>query len=197
MNMHVVAKVGRPWKYHVGQVIGAWTLVQHDKNKHWVCRCACGTLRSIKPAEAVWRKGCNSCNRTYRRYMGHKSELYRPAPPPEPPQHRVTVAECRQLVGEFFRIPKEDMLSPRRCLKYARPRQMAMALAREFTTASFPLIGKHFGRDHTTAIHAVARIRDLEKTSPRIADRMENFRLAIQTFKAQQAVTLSNDVGPI
>lgn len=101
------------------------------------------------------------------------------------------MAECRQIVGEFYRIPKDVFLSQTRQRHVARPRQMAMTLAREMTDASFPAIARHFGlTDHTSAIHARNRIYDLSDYSVHIAQNMEHFRLMLATYKAQQEVTL-------
>lgn len=99
----------------------------------------------------------------------------------------ITVSDCRHLVGEWYRIPKAVMIGPDRRRKYARPRQMAMVLAREATGASLPRIGTHFGgRDHTTVIHARRRIKELEGKSEKLRLAMENFRLIMLTYKFQQ-----------
>lgn len=104
---------------------------------------------------------------------------------------QITMAECRQIVGEYYLIPKDIMLSPSKMRKIARPRQMAMTLAREFTNNSLPAIARHFHRgDHTTVLHAQRAVYELEEYSFFIAQNMENFRLALLTYKAQQEVTL-------
>lgn len=92
---------------------------------------------------------------------------------------RITVADCRRLVGTHYRIPKELMVSRVRKRKIARPRQMAMVLACEFTDASTTAIGAHFERDHTTVLHAKWRIRDLEEWKPQVREAMDEFRRAL------------------
>lgn len=97
----------------------------------------------------------------------------------------ITISDCRRVVGEHYKITREVMQGTGRKRKFARPRQMAMTLAREFTGASYPKISASFGRrDHTTAIHALHRIRDLEKINPEVRDAMEGFRSALETIKA-------------
>ena len=80
------------------------------------------------------------------------------------------------------------MTGPSKKRKIARPRMMAMTLARELTSASFPAIAAHFGRtDHTTPISAKNRIHDLETWFEPVRIDMENFRLVLLTYKHQQA----------
>lgn len=106
----------------------------------------------------------------------------------------ITVADCRHLVGEFYRIPKGVMLSRTRVRNVARPRQMAMTLAREMTDASFPAIGRHFNiKDHTTALKGRQRIYELERENARVRSAMANFRIVLLTFKAQREVTLMGE----
>lgn len=104
----------------------------------------------------------------------------------------ITVSECREVVGTYFRIRKETMVGPKKKIKIARPRQMAMTLAREIVVVngrpiSFPNIVKQFGRkDHTTAICAMKRIRFLEAERPAVRTEMDGFRLTLLTWKYQQ-----------
>ena len=73
-----------------------------------------------------------------------------------------TVAEIQAKVSERFRIPRIEMISARRAREVARPRQVAMYLAKQLTTLSLPNIGKHFGnRDHTTVMHACRQVERL------------------------------------
>lgn len=77
---------------------------------------------------------------------------------------RITVAEIQQRVCEHFGVPLGAMTSARRCREEARPRQVAMALCKEFTPRSLPEIGRLFGnRDHTTVLHAIRQIEKLRK----------------------------------
>nr|WP_037522805.1 chromosomal replication initiator protein DnaA [Sphingomonas sp. Mn802worker] len=80
-------------------------------------------------------------------------------------QRRVTIDEIQKLVSEHFEIKQIDLLSARRARAVARPRQIAMYLAKRMTTRSLPEIGRKFGgRDHSTVIHAVRRIEELRDT---------------------------------
>ena len=66
------------------------------------------------------------------------------------------------ISGVFYKIKPSDILSKRRSRSIARPRQVAMALAKELTSHSLPEIGEAFGgRDHTTVLHAVRKIQEL------------------------------------
>ena len=76
----------------------------------------------------------------------------------------VTVESIQNLVASHFHLTIEELLSPRRSRSLARPRQMAMYLAKQLTTNSLPDIGRKFSnRDHTTVIHAVKKIDELIK----------------------------------
>ena len=82
--------------------------------------------------------------------------------PPLPYENRLTVADIQEQVARFFRIPLIEMKSARRSREVARPRQIAMYLAKKLTTQSLPEIGRRFGgRDHTTVIHAIKRVESL------------------------------------
>ena len=77
-------------------------------------------------------------------------------------QRRVTIEQIQKLVSEHFELKPLDMVSARRARAVARPRQIAMYLAKRLTTRSLPEIGRKFGgRDHSTVIHAVRRIEAL------------------------------------
>ena len=77
-------------------------------------------------------------------------------------QRRVTIDEIQKRVGEHFDLKPLDLVSSRRARAVARPRQIAMYLAKRLTTRSLPEIGRKFGgRDHSTVIHAVKRIEEL------------------------------------
>jgi chromosomal replication initiator protein len=75
---------------------------------------------------------------------------------------RTYVSQVQEAVAGHFEIKLSDMLSDRRAVHIARPRQIAMALCRDMTTSSLPDIGRRFGnRDHSTVIHACKRIAEL------------------------------------
>jgi chromosomal replication initiator protein len=79
-------------------------------------------------------------------------------------QRRVTIDEIQRTVAEHFRIRQSEMTSARRAREVARPRQVAMYLAKLLTQRSLPEIGRRFGgRDHTTVIHAVRQIEKLRQ----------------------------------
>jgi chromosomal replication initiator protein len=83
----------------------------------------------------------------------------------------VTIENIQKTVAEYFKIRVADLLSKRRSRSIARPRQVAMALARELTNHSFPEIGDAFGgRDHTTVIHACDRVKDLREMERRASE---------------------------
>ena len=76
----------------------------------------------------------------------------------------VTVDKIQNTVSNYFNISLNDMLSQRRSRPLARPRQIAMFLAKRLTTRSLPEIGRRFAnRDHTTVIHAVKTITKLSE----------------------------------
>lgn len=78
---------------------------------------------------------------------------------------RVTIDEIQKLVSTHFDLKPVDLVSARRARAVARPRQIAMYLAKRLTTRSLPEIGRKFGgRDHSTVIHAVRRIEELRDT---------------------------------
>ena len=75
---------------------------------------------------------------------------------------RVSIDEIQRRVADYFNIRLSDLLSSRRARQVARPRQVAMYLAKKLTAKSLPAIGREFGgRDHTTVMHAVKRIDEL------------------------------------
>jgi chromosomal replication initiator protein len=87
----------------------------------------------------------------------------------------VTLENIQRVVAEYFKIRVADLLSKRRSRSIARPRQVAMALAKELTRHSLPEIGDAFGgRDHTTVIHAVNRIKELRASEMRVAEDYNN-----------------------
>lgn len=74
----------------------------------------------------------------------------------------VTLDNIQKTVAEYYKVKVADILSKRRSRSIARPRQMAMAMAKELTNHSLPEIGDHFGgRDHTTVIHACRKVKEL------------------------------------
>ncbi|MDE2347307.1 MAG: chromosomal replication initiator protein DnaA [Gammaproteobacteria bacterium] len=83
----------------------------------------------------------------------------------------VTIENIQKTVAEYYKIRIAELLSKRRNRSIARPRQVAMALAKELTNHSLPEIGDAFGgRDHTTVLHACKRIKDLRESERRIGE---------------------------
>ena len=83
----------------------------------------------------------------------------------------ITIENIQKIVTEYYKIRVSDLLSRRRSRNIARPRQMAMALAKELTEHSLPEIGDAFGgRDHTTVLHACRKIGELCDTDGRIRE---------------------------
>ncbi|HEX2581605.1 MAG TPA: chromosomal replication initiator protein DnaA [Dongiaceae bacterium] len=94
---------------------------------------------------------------------------------------RMTVEEIQRRVADHFNIKLSDMQSPRRARQVARPRQIAMFLAKHLTTLSLPDIGRKFGgRDHTTVMHAVRKIEELCTTDTSIAEDVDLLRHRLQ-----------------
>lgn len=81
----------------------------------------------------------------------------------------ITVPNIQKTVADYYQLRMSDLLSPKRSRSVARPRQMAMALAKELTEHSLPELGEAFGgRDHTTVLHACRTIAALRETDGRI-----------------------------
>ncbi|MDG1819535.1 MAG: chromosomal replication initiator protein DnaA [Porticoccaceae bacterium] len=77
----------------------------------------------------------------------------------------VTIDNIQRVVADYYKLKMSDLLSKRRSRSVARPRQVAMALAKELTNYSLPEIGESFGgRDHTTVLHACRKVKELESS---------------------------------
>lgn len=87
----------------------------------------------------------------------------------------VNVDNIQKTVAEYYKIRVADLLSSNRSRNVARPRQLAMALAKELTSHSLPEIGQFFGgRDHTTVLHACRKIQELRESDSRLSDDYAN-----------------------
>jgi len=94
---------------------------------------------------------------------------------------QVTIEEIQKRVAEHYNIKFGDMHSPRRARAVARPRQVAMYLAKALTSRSLPEIGRKFGgRDHTTVMHAVRKVEELRATDPNFNEDVELLRRMIE-----------------
>ena len=86
-------------------------------------------------------------------------------------ERRVTIEEIQRAVVDHYQLKMSDMASTRRARAVARPRQVAMYLAKQLTPRSLPEIGKKFGgRDHTTVMHAVKQVEKLCEADRTLAD---------------------------
>jgi chromosomal replication initiator protein len=96
-------------------------------------------------------------------------------------ERKVTIDEIIRKVATHYNLRMTDMLSPRRARSVARPRQIAMFLAKTLTSKSLPEIGRRFGgRDHTTVIHAVRKIESLRETDVQISEDVELLRRMLE-----------------
>jgi chromosomal replication initiator protein len=87
----------------------------------------------------------------------------------------VTLDNIQKTVAEYFKIRSSDLLSSKRSRTIARPRQIAMALAKELTNHSLPEIGEAFGgRDHTTVLYATRKVAELRESDTRVAEDYNN-----------------------
>ena len=91
-------------------------------------------------------------------------------------------AEIQRKVAEYFNIKMSDMVSNRRMQNIARPRQVAMFIAKQLTSKSLPEIGRKFGgRDHTTILHAVRKVQELCADDFDFANDVEILKRSLQT----------------
>jgi chromosomal replication initiator protein len=87
----------------------------------------------------------------------------------------VTIDNIQKTVSEYYKIRSSEMLSSKRSRMIARPRQVAMALAKELTNHSLPEIGEAFGgRDHTTVLYATRKVAELRETDQRVSEDYNN-----------------------
>jgi chromosomal replication initiator protein len=93
---------------------------------------------------------------------------------------RITIDEIQRKVAEHYNLRMTDMHSARRARNVARPRQVAMYLAKQLTARSLPEIGRKFGgRDHTTVMHAVRKVEELLDEDAQIAQDVDIIRRAL------------------
>jgi chromosomal replication initiator protein len=94
---------------------------------------------------------------------------------------RVTIEDIQKNVAEYYNIKVAEMSSARRAQMVARPRQVAMYLAKQLTQRSLPEIGRKFGnRDHTTVMHAVKRVDQLRQADAGFAEDVELLRRMLE-----------------
>lgn len=94
---------------------------------------------------------------------------------------KLTIEEIQRKVAEHYNIRLSDMIGPKRLRNIARPRQVAMYLAKQLTPRSLPEIGRRFGgRDHTTIMHGVRKIEELMTLDSQLADDLQLLRRLLQ-----------------
>jgi chromosomal replication initiator protein len=94
----------------------------------------------------------------------------------------ITIENIQKTVAEYYKVKMADLLSKRRSRSVARPRQMAMALAKELTNHSLPEIGDAFGgRDHTTVLHACRVIAEFKQSNQDIEEDYTNLLRTLTT----------------
>jgi len=94
----------------------------------------------------------------------------------------ITIENIQKTVAEYYKVKMADLLSKRRSRSVARPRQMAMALAKELTNHSLPEIGDAFGgRDHTTVLHACRKIVELKQSTQDVEEDYTNLLRILTT----------------
>lgn len=94
----------------------------------------------------------------------------------------VTIDNIQRVVSEYYKVKMSELLSKRRTRSVARPRQVAMALAKELTNHSLPEIGEAFGgRDHTTVLHACRKVKELQETSRDMSEDVKHLLRALTT----------------
>jgi chromosomal replication initiator protein len=94
----------------------------------------------------------------------------------------ITIENIQKTVAEYYKVKMADLLSKRRSRSVARPRQMAMALAKELTNHSLPEIGDVFGgRDHTTVLHACRKIAELKQANQDVEEDFTNLLRILTT----------------
>jgi chromosomal replication initiator protein len=94
---------------------------------------------------------------------------------------KVTIEEIQRKVAEHYNVRLSDLIGPKRMRTIARPRQVAMYLAKQLTPRSLPEIGRRFGgRDHTTIMHGVRKIEELMATDSQLSDDLQMLRRLLQ-----------------
>jgi chromosomal replication initiator protein len=94
---------------------------------------------------------------------------------------KITIEEIQRKVAEHYNVRLSDMIGPKRMRTIARPRQIAMYLAKQLTPRSLPEIGRRFGgRDHTTIMHGVRKIEELMAQDTQMAEDLQMLRRQLQ-----------------
>ncbi len=95
---------------------------------------------------------------------------------------KLTIEEIQRKVAEHYNVRLSDLIGPKRLRTIARPRQVAMYLAKQLTPRSLPEIGRRFGgRDHTTIMHGIRKIEELMATDSQLNDDLQLLRRLLQS----------------
>jgi chromosomal replication initiator protein len=103
-----------------------------------------------------------------------------------------SLRDIEAAVCARFGLTPEILRGPQKHRGIARPRQIVMFLAREMTTLSYPRIGAHFHRDHTTVLFGERRIRELMEKKPKVADYVRECRALVQPREKETARALAS-----
>ena len=96
-------------------------------------------------------------------------------------ERKISIEEIQRKVSDYYNIKISEMVGPKRMRSYARPRQIAMFLAKNLTSRSLPEIGRCFGgRDHTTVMHGVRRVEELRNNDGQVAEDLEMLRRILE-----------------
>lgn len=94
----------------------------------------------------------------------------------------VTIENIQKTVADYYKIQVKDLCSNSRLRAFSRPRQIAMALAKDLTGHSLPEIGEAFGgRDHTTVLHAVRKVKELQQNDDTVREDFTNLMITLST----------------
>ena len=97
-------------------------------------------------------------------------------------ERNITTDTIQKQVADYYKIKLTDLLSPSKSRSVVRPRQIAMSLSKELTSKSLPEIGKDFGgKDHTTVIHAINKVKELIKKDAQLAQDYKNIERALRS----------------
>tara|TARA_B100000749_G_C18440474_1_gene471956 strand:- start:1279 stop:2664 length:1386 start_codon:yes stop_codon:yes gene_type:complete len=97
-------------------------------------------------------------------------------------ERRVTIEDIQKRVSDYYNIRVAEMSSARRAQMVARPRQVAMYLAKQLTSRSLPEIGRKFGnRDHTTVMHAIKKVEQVSHSDPSFGEDVELLRRMLES----------------
>ena len=97
-------------------------------------------------------------------------------------ERKVTVEEIQRKVAEHYNVRLSDLIGPKRLRTIARPRQVAMYLAKHMTTRSLPEIGRRFGgRDHTTILHGVRKVEQLRAQDSQLSEDLELLKRLLES----------------